>query len=156
MTSPNQAQQQAILHGQGPLLMIAGPGSGKTYTLVERIVHLIINHDAKPENLFVATFTEKAARELTTRISNRLLDEGISFNLNEMMLGTFHSICLRLLKDHQEYTRLKRNFILFDQFDQQYFLYQKLNAFDHIDDIPLLIGEAKSGRWYRSARWTTM
>lgn len=50
------------------------------------------------------------------------------FNLNEMYLGTFHSICWRWLDDHREFTRLKRNFIMMDQFDQQYFLYRRLNT----------------------------
>lgn len=100
----------------------------------------------------VVTFTDKAARELTTRISNRLLQLGISFNLNEMYLGTFHSICLRLLKDNREFTRLKRNFILMDQFDQQYFLYQRLYRFAGLEDIELVIGKETAGRWYRATQ----
>lgn len=152
MAGPNPNQQSAIDATQGPVLIIAGPGSGKTFTLVERIVNLIQNHGASPESLLVATFTDKAARELTTRIANRLLELGISFNLNEMYLGTFHSICLRLLKDNREFTRLKRNFALLDQFDQQYFLYQRLNRFNEIDDIELVIGLPTAGRWYRATQ----
>jgi DNA helicase-2/ATP-dependent DNA helicase PcrA len=152
MTRANPNQQSAIDATEGPLLIIAGPGSGKTFTLVERIVNLILNHGAEPEALLVVTFTDKAARELTTRVSNRLLELGISFNLNEMYLGTFHSICLRMLKDHREYTRLQRNFALLDQFDQQYFLYQRLNRFAEIDDIELVIGRETAGRWYRATQ----
>ena len=152
MNAPNLHQQSAIDATDGPVLIIAGPGSGKTFTLVERIVNLIQNHDATPETLLVVTFTDKAARELTTRVSNRLLELGISFNLNEMYLGTFHSICLRLLKDHREFTRLKRNFALFDQFDQQYFIYQRLREFDEIDDIELVSGKVTAGRWYRATQ----
>lgn len=85
---------------RGPVLIIAGPGSGKTYTLVERIVRLIQHQGLKPEELLVVTFTQKAARELVTRVSNRLRELGISFNINEMYIGTFHSICLRMLKDY--------------------------------------------------------
>lgn len=92
----NPQQLEAILATDGPVLIIAGPGSGKTFTLVERIVYLITQKGVAPESLFVVTFTDKAARELTTRISNRLTELGIKFNLNEMYLGTFHSICLRL------------------------------------------------------------
>ena len=80
MSSPNTNQQKAIHHHEGPLLIIAGPGSGKTYTLVERILNLINEHHAAAEQLLVVTFTEKAAQELKTRISNRLLEEGSSFN----------------------------------------------------------------------------
>lgn len=105
----NAQQLEAIHSTQGPVLIIAGPGSGKTFTLVERIVSLIQDEAVAPESLFVVTFTDKAARELTTRISNRLSELNIEFNLNEMYLGTFHSICLRILEDFREFTRLKRN-----------------------------------------------
>lgn len=146
----NPQQLEAILATDGPVLIIAGPGSGKTFTLVERIVYLITHKRAVPESLFVVTFTEKAARELTTRISSRLIDLGVKFNLNEMYLGTFHSICLRLLEDFREYTRLKRSFTLFDQFDQQYFLYQRLNEFRAMPDAKLVMGEDETGRWAQS------
>ena len=150
-TNANPHQQQAILTTNGPVLIIAGPGSGKTYTLVERIVRLIIDKKVPPESLLVVTFTDKAARELTTRISNRLNELSISFNLNEMYLGTFHSICLRLLEEFREFTRLKRNYTLMDQFDQQYFLYQKIRAFYDIPDVQLVIGDVhKSSRWNQS------
>jgi DNA helicase-2/ATP-dependent DNA helicase PcrA len=146
----NPQQIEAILATDGPVLIIAGPGSGKTFTLVERIVYLITQKGIAPESLFVVTFTDKAARELTTRISNRLTDLGIKFNLNEMYLGTFHSICLRLLEDFREFTRLKRSFTLFDQFDQQYFLYQHIKDFRELPDAQLVMGDDQSGRWAQS------
>lgn len=146
----NPQQLEAIHATDGPVLIIAGPGSGKTFTLVERIVYLITHKDVTPESLFVVTFTEKAARELTTRISNRLNELDIKFNLNEMYLGTFHSICLRLLEDHREFTRLKRSFTLFDQFDQQYFIYQRIKEFRPIPDAQLVMGDDQSGRWMQS------
>jgi len=149
-TKANQQQLEAILATDGPVLIIAGPGSGKTFTLVERIVYLITHKGVDPESLLVVTFTDKAARELTTRISNRLADLGIQFNLNEMYLGTFHSICLRLLEDYREFTRLKRSFTLFDQFDQQYFLYQRIKDFRELPDAQLVIGDDQSGRWAQS------
>lgn len=94
----NAQQQEAILSTEGPVHIITGPGSGKTFTLVERLIYLISRKGVTPESLLVVTFTEKAARELTTRISNRLAELGIQFNLNEMYLGIFHFICLRLLE----------------------------------------------------------
>ncbi|MGP9631995.1 ATP-dependent DNA helicase [Halomonas sp. AOP43-A1-21] len=146
----NSQQLEAIHTTDGPVLIIAGPGSGKTFTLVERIVYLIIHNGIDPESLLVVTFTDKAARELTTRISNRLAELDIQFNLNEMYLGTFHSICLRILEDYREFTRLKRNFTLFDQFDQQYFLYQRIKDFRDVPNSQLVIGEDQSGRWKQS------
>ncbi|MCK6511915.1 ATP-dependent helicase [Myxococcota bacterium] len=146
----NPQQLEAILATDGPVLIIAGPGSGKTFTLVERIVYLITHKGVAPESLLVVTFTDKAARELTTRISNRLSELGVHFNLNEMYLGTFHSICLRLLEDYREFTRLKRSFTLFDEFDQQYFLYQHIKDFRSLPDARLVMGEEQSGRWTQS------
>jgi DNA helicase-2/ATP-dependent DNA helicase PcrA len=155
-TKANPRQLEAIRATEGPVLIIAGPGSGKTFTLVERIVYLIRKKGALPESLFVVTFTEKAARELTTRVSNRLAELGIKFNLNEMFLGTFHSVCLRILEDYSEFTRLKRSFTLFDQFDQQYFIYQKLGEFRSIPNCELVMGPEQRGRWAQSeelVRW---
>ncbi len=146
----NPQQLEAILATDGPVLIIAGPGSGKTFTLVERIVYLITQKGVAPESLLVVTFTDKAARELTTRISNRLAELNIQFNLNEMYLGTFHSVCLRLLEDYREFTRLKRSFTLFDQFDQQYFLYQRIKEFRELPDAQLVMGDDQSGRWAQS------
>ncbi|WP_421319569.1 ATP-dependent helicase [Aeromonas veronii] len=146
----NPQQLEAILATDGPVLIIAGPGSGKTFTLVERIVYLITHKGVAPESLLVVTFTDKAARELTTRISNRLAELNIQFNLNEMYLGTFHSICLRLLEDYREFTRLKRSFTLFDQFDQQYFLYQHIKDFRDLPDAELVMGDDQTGRWVQS------
>lgn len=142
---------------EGPLLIIAGPGSGKTYTLVERILHLVCEKKVAPENLFVVTFTDKAAQELTTRISNRLAEEGIALNLNEMYLGTIHSVCLRWLEEYREYTRLKRSFTLLDQFDQQYFFYQRLDQYRALEESEDLLGPpAGTSRWHTSetlVRW---
>jgi DNA helicase-2/ATP-dependent DNA helicase PcrA len=149
-STANKQQLEAIFATDGPVLIIAGPGSGKTFTLVERIVYLITQKGVAPESLFVVTFTDKAARELTTRISNRLTEVGIRFNLNDMYLGTFHSICLRLLEDYREFTRLKRSFTLFDQFDQQYFLYQHIKDFRELPDAQLVMGDDKTGRWSQS------
>ncbi|PLS77229.1 MAG: ATP-dependent helicase, partial [Chloroflexi bacterium] len=156
----NAAQRTAITTTEGPLLIIAGPGSGKTFTLVERIVFLITEKHVLPEQLMVVTFTDKAAQELTTRISNRLNEIGVRFNLNEMYLGTFHSICLRWLQEFREFTRLKRSFVMMDQFDQQYFLYQRLSDFGGVPGIELITGDpAKTSAWHRTEnllRWVNL
>ena len=109
----NDQQRQAILHKDGPLLIIAGPGTGKTYTLINRALNLVVNEKVDPAKILFATFTEKAAHELMTRLSNALDENGIDFNPNEMYLGTFHSICLKILKEHIAFTNLKKNFSLY-------------------------------------------
>lgn len=150
MSQANPEQLKAIKHTDGPLLIIAGPGSGKTFTLVERILNLVKNHNVEPKSLFVVTFTEKAAQELTTRISNRLLELDIGCNINEMYLGTFHSICLRIIEDFREFTRLKRSFVLMDQFDQQYFIYQNLGKYRAIENADQILGADKAPSWVKS------
>jgi DNA helicase-2/ATP-dependent DNA helicase PcrA len=155
-STANANQLQAIQTTEGALLIIAGPGSGKTFTLVERIVYLITQKEVTPESLLVVTFTEKAASELTTRISNRLNQLGVRFNLNEMFLGTFHSICLRWLEKYREFTRLKRNFMMMDQFDQQYFLYRRLSDYQANANLELVIGDRQQKSWDKTAtllRW---
>jgi len=147
----NPQQLEAIATTDSPLLIIAGPGAGKTFTLVERIVYLITHkQDITPENLLVVTFTDKAAQELTTRISNRLNEIGIRFNLNEMYLGTFHSICLRWLEEHREFTRLKRSFMMMDQFDQQFFIYARISDYTAIANIEQVIGSHDQSSWNKS------
>ena len=142
----NQEQQLALEYTEGALLIIAAPGSGKTKTLVERVVHLVCN-GIEPEKIMVATFTEKAAKELVTRISNRLLELDVKANLNEMYIGTLHSIFLRILEEHREYTRLKRNYRLFDPFDQAFFVFRNISKFYSVRHLTSLIGEHRMGRW---------
>ena len=131
----NDQQLEAINSINGPILIIAGPGTGKTYTLINRALNMIINHKVKPEEILFATFTEKAANELITRLSFELDKHGIEFNPNEMYIGTFHSICLRLIKDNLLFTNLKKNFKLYDQFDQQYFIYRNFREFKNIENF---------------------
>ena len=150
MLNANPSQQEAIKHVGGPLLIIAGPGSGKTFTLVERIIHLITQHNVAPESLLIVTFTEKAAQELKTRVSNRLIELDINANIHEMYLGTIHSVCLRILEEYRDFTRLQRNFSMMDQFDQQYFLYQNIEPYHDVESSEEILGKANSARWRQS------
>jgi len=113
-----------------------------------------------PEQIMVVTFTDKAAQELTTRISNRLDQLGVRFNLNEMYLGTFHAICLRWLQEHRELTRLKHNFTVLDEFDQHYFVYQRFSAFEALEGLSHLTSHADTtSTWERSqtlVKWINM
>lgn len=141
----NEGQRKAISAAEGPVLITAGPGTGKTYTLVQRAIYLIEECSVKPESIFIATFTEKAAKELITRITNELADRGIVANINEMYIGTFHSLCLRILKEHLEYTRLRRNYRLLDAFDQQYMVFQNIYRFRNIPEVEIAL--PNGGSW---------
>lgn len=134
----NKKQIEAIQSTEGPVLIIAGPGTGKTYTLVERTIYLIAEKGVKPENIMIATFTEKAAKEIITRITNELDKLDIYVNINEMYIGTFHSICLRILKENIDYSNLKKNYRMIDEFEQQYLIYQNISKFKKIKNFSLL------------------
>lgn len=134
----NPAQYEAI-HSEGPTLVIAGPGTGKTYTIIERVLYLIRDRKVKPEQIMIVTYTVKASKELMTRLTNELSRQGIEINLHEMYIGTFHHICRRLLKEFREYTRLERNFIETDQFEQQYMVYENLKEFEKIPNFRLVV-----------------
>lgn len=137
----NEEQRRAITTTEGPVLITAGPGTGKTFTLVKRVAYLILEKHVEPSSILVATFTEKAAKELVTRISSELEDHGVSFDAEEMYVGTFHSICLRLIKEHVEFSHVRRNYRVADSFDQQYLVYQNLwsrfKKLPHFADFPL-------------------
>ena len=141
---------KAIITTEGPLLVIAGPGSGKTMTLVERIVYLIAEKNVKSENIMVSTFTEKAAKELITRVSNRILELDIRVNINEMYIGTLHSIFLKILEEFRDSTRLSRNYRMLDDFDQKFFVYNSIKEYEKIENVHLVIGEGKSSQWSKA------
>lgn len=142
----NENQRKAISTAEGPVLITAGPGTGKTFTLVQRAIYLIQERGVKPESIFIATFTEKAAKELITRITNELAKRNITANLNEMYVGTFHSLCLRILKEHMEFSRLRKNYRLIDQFDQCYMVFQNIHKFRNVLNSELVLPQNR-GAW---------
>ena len=110
----NPAQREAAESLDGPLLMLAGAGTGKTKALTTRIAHLLSTGTARPNEILAVTFTNKAAREMKPRVAS-LLGETIE---GMPWLGTFHSICARLLRRHAELVGLKPNFTILDTDDQ--------------------------------------
>ena len=145
----NINQKEAITHTEGPLLIIAGPGTGKTYTLVKRTIYLILEKKVKPEEIMIVTYTEKAAKELVTRITNELDELNLYININDMYIGTIHSICLRLLKENIDYTNLKKNYKVIDEFEQQYLIYQNISKFYKIANFDYIESKT-SGAWRAS------
>jgi len=110
----NKAQKDAVLHLNGPLLIVAGAGSGKTKVLTSRIAHIIKQKKAYPNQVLAVTFTNKAAKEMQNRVSSILKMEAIGLS----WLGTFHSICAKLLRKHATAVNLNSNFTIIDQDDQ--------------------------------------
>ena len=119
--NPNAQQNEAINQLDGPVLIVAGPGSGKTFCLVERTLNLLANRNVATDRILVSTFTEKAAKELTTRITSRMQMTGSKLNPLDLTVGTLHSIFLDILDEFRAFSRIRRNYTILDQFDQQYF-----------------------------------
>lgn len=128
--SANKEQKQVIVTTEGPVLTIAGPGTGKTFTLVKRIAYLVMEKGVQPGEIMIVTFTEKAARELLTRISNEFLKYDRNININEMYIGTFHSVCLRLMKENSEYMEGVKQSRMMDAFEQTYLVCKNIDKFN--------------------------
>ncbi len=129
MEGLNPEQRAAVEALEGPVLMLAGAGTGKTKALTTRIVHLLNTGTARPNEILAVTFTNKAAREMKDRVGGMLGErvEGMPW------LGTFHAICVKLLRRHAELAGLKSNFTILDTDDQLRLLKQLVRAAD-IDD----------------------
>jgi len=114
MTALNEPQMQAVTHGEGPLLVFAGAGSGKTRTIIYRIANLLAS-GVPPYRILAVTFTNKAAGEMKSRLSE-LAGAEVS---RDLWVGTFHSVCAKLLRRYSEEVGLKRNFVIYDDSDQK-------------------------------------
>ena len=110
----NKAQKEAVLHLDGPLLIVAGAGSGKTKVLTSRIANIIKEKKAFPNQILAVTFTNKAAKEMQNRVSKIIGKSAINLS----WLGTFHSICAKLLRKHASAVKLNSNFTIIDTDDQ--------------------------------------
>ena len=110
----NEAQKEAVLHLDGPLLIVAGAGSGKTKVLTSRIANIIKEKRAFPNQILAVTFTNKAAKEMQNRVSKILGSTAVGLS----WLGTFHSICAKLLRKHASAANLNHNFTIIDTDDQ--------------------------------------
>lgn len=109
----NPQQQQAIMADAGPVLVLAGPGSGKTRVLTQRIAYLIGSMGVRPYHIFAVTFTNKAAREMKNRVTNLLGQQTMG-----LTLGTFHGSCARILRREAEHLPFDQNYVIFDADDQ--------------------------------------
>ena len=110
----NNNQKEAIINPDGPCLIVAGAGSGKTKVLTTRVVHIIKEKKAYPTQILAVTFTNKAAKEMQGRISKILKKTAIGLP----WLGTFHSVSAKILRRHAEAAGLNSRFTIIDQEDQ--------------------------------------
>ncbi len=146
----NSAQKDAVINTDGPILVVAGAGSGKTKVLTSRIAHIIKNKKAFPNQILSVTFTNKAAKEMHSRVSRILKSEAIGLT----WLGTFHSICAKILRKHAKAAGLNSNFTILDT-DDQIRLIKNICKSENIDTKKLapkliltIIDKWKNNGWY--------
>jgi DNA helicase-2/ATP-dependent DNA helicase PcrA len=140
----NDEQQAAVLHFEGPALVVAGAGSGKTRTVVQRIAYLMEERGVLPQQILAVTFTNKAAGELRERVA-----ELIGPSARDLWVATFHSACLRVLRTYGELIGLKSGFAIYDDTDQLELLKEILATVKGMSDanprvLRSLIDRAKS------------
>ena len=142
----NDAQREVIAHLDGPLLVVAGPGSGKTYSIVLRALNLLLLEIAAANEIVLCSFTEKAAFEMRDRISAAARTVGYRGDLSELRVTTIHGLCTRILMQHRHRTELGNSYETLDELTQLLFI------FEHFDKI---IGpEENNGKW--KTRWTAI
>lgn len=126
----NDKQKEAVLHKNGPLLVLAGAGSGKTRVLTTSIANLIKNEGVDPRNILAITFTNKAANEMKDRIASLL-----GMDVGHLWIGTFHSICARILRMNIEKIGYSSNFTIYDTNDQRTLIKEIINDLGYKDEI---------------------
>lgn len=117
LTGLNDEQKKAVLSTEGPLLIQAGAGSGKTKTLTHRVAHILQNGLAHPQQILAVTFTNKAAKEMRERVAH-LLGENANNRSFLPWMGTFHGVCVRLLRQDGEHIGVPRTFVIYDESDR--------------------------------------
>lgn len=135
---PNPGQQQAIERLSGPVLMVAGPGSGKTKTLITRTLNLLINHKVSPDKILLCTFTEKAAKQLRERLNAGLVKCKVKgIDIHEMTIGTIHSVCQSVIDEYPNEAGLGirgkklglgRGYSVLDELQRNFFLMENFDA----------------------------
>ncbi len=150
LDSLNDSQKEAVLNISGPLLIVAGAGSGKTKVLTSRIAHILKNNKAFPNQILSVTFTNKAAREMQNRVVKILNNTEVGLP----WLGTFHSICAKILRRHAKAVNLTQSFTIIDQDDQSRLIKSICNS-ENVDIkkispnfIISLINKWKNLGWY--------
>ena len=133
----SDTQRAIVGHLDGPLLVIAGPGSGKTYSIVLRALNLLLLGRAEPRQLVLCTFTEKAAFEMRDRLAAAAREVGFAGDLSEVTVATIHSLCNRVLTQHRHRTALGHNYDTLDELTQLLFIFEHFEDHRALREEPL-------------------
>src|SRR5882762_6434784 len=131
LSTLNPEQQAAVLHTDGPLLILAGAGSGKTRVIAHRIAHLVASEGVQSDRILAVTFTNKAAAEMRSRVEALL-----GVDCRSMWISTFHALCARLLRREGPHIGLTRDFVIYDSADQLSVMKQSMRQLG-LDDTTL-------------------
>lgn len=142
----NPHQLQVVGHGDGPLLVIAGPGSGKTYSMVLRALNLLLLKKTAARQIVLCTFTEKAAFEMRDRIFAAAKNVGYEKDLSELRVSTIHGLCNQFLLQHRHRTRLGSNYETLDELTQLLFIFEHFKKVVGPDENGLFLGKWRT-KW---------
>ena len=148
MENLNERQLEAVRQIDGPLLILAGPGSGKTKTIIERTAYILNQEGVLPENIFLSTFTDKASNELISRISKKIRSD---LDISQMYIGTIHSLCHRIIDENLDYSFLNKNYRIFDELEQKFFIYSKLKHFEKLEGYKEFLLKTDVGNAWKKA-----
>lgn len=142
----NTEQRAIVSHKCGPLLVVAGPGSGKTRSLTLLAMNLLLCGDAEPAQIVLCTYTEKAAYELQDRLTSIARDVNYAGDISRLRVGTIHGICQRLVNEHLHHTSLGSGYETLDNFTQQLLIFDRLEKICPKNTLPFF-----QDRW--GTRW---
>ena len=131
----NEKQLEAVNTTEGPVVVVAGPGTGKTKTLIERVVNILVNKKVDANRIMLTTFTNKAAKELEIRINEKLKELNENIDISDMYLGTMHSIWTRLIEENISYSNFFDGFTLMSgNYEQHFFIFSRLKEYRNLKD----------------------
>lgn len=147
----DQAKRQAVTATEGPVLILAGPGTGKTLTLVRRTLHIIAQELALPRQILLCSFTEKSALELRDRITRDSAELDVNADLSELSTGTIHSICNEIIANNRQRTSYGAHFEVIDDLGQRFFFYRHfedvVNQDSDTEESPTYVGGKFQTKW---------
>ncbi|MDU1708525.1 MAG: UvrD-helicase domain-containing protein, partial [Anaerococcus vaginalis] len=142
----NEKQKLIVEDAKYPCAVLAGPGTGKTFTIVQKIISLIKNDGISPNKILVTTFTKKAANELIEKVESGLKKENIYADTSNMLIGNFHSLALSFLKEYKSFTNKIFDHLVIDSHIEGYLIEKNMDIFENIPNFSKFISYNEVGQ----------